>query len=153
MSETFITKALDSEAVKAIRVQTAAFEAKSISKECFIASGCYSFGHTISGTLLGTHGAVFRSVCQKTKGERGKATGFRTIVVRKNDLLRELELFQRIIERKNTTPILANVLMEARGDDAFRAGQEPTPNIEAHRKQRRIKYGVGANAEQDRGKR
>ena len=38
------------------------------------------------------------------------------IVVRKNDLLRELQLFQGIVERKNTIPILANVLMEARGE-------------------------------------
>jgi DNA polymerase-3 subunit beta len=38
-------------------------------------------------------------------------------VVRKNDLLRELQLFQGIVERKNTIPILANVLMEARGDE------------------------------------
>ena len=33
--------------------------------------------------------------------------------VRKSDLLRELQLFQGIIERKNTIPILANVLIEA----------------------------------------
>jgi DNA polymerase-3 subunit beta len=39
------------------------------------------------------------------------------LVVRKNDLLRELQLFQGIVERKNTIPILANVLMEAKGDD------------------------------------
>jgi DNA polymerase-3 subunit beta len=38
------------------------------------------------------------------------------LVVRKNDLLRELQLFQGIVERKNTIPILANVLMEATGD-------------------------------------
>ena len=38
------------------------------------------------------------------------------LVVRKNDLLRELQLFQGIVERKNTIPILANVLMEAKGD-------------------------------------
>jgi DNA polymerase III subunit beta len=38
------------------------------------------------------------------------------LVVRKSDLLRELQLFQGIVERKNTIPILANVLMEARGD-------------------------------------
>jgi DNA polymerase-3 subunit beta len=37
------------------------------------------------------------------------------LVVRKNDLLRELQLFQGIVERKNTIPILANVLMEAKG--------------------------------------
>ena len=39
------------------------------------------------------------------------------LVVRKNDLLRELQLFQGIVERKNTIPILANVLMEARGEE------------------------------------
>ena len=37
------------------------------------------------------------------------------LVVRKNDLLRELQLFQGIVERKNTIPILANVLLEAKG--------------------------------------
>jgi len=35
------------------------------------------------------------------------------LVVRKADLLRELQLFQGIVERKNTIPILANVLIEA----------------------------------------
>lgn len=35
------------------------------------------------------------------------------LVVRKNELLRELQLFQGIVERKNTIPILANVLLEA----------------------------------------
>src|ERR1041385_1922582 len=39
------------------------------------------------------------------------------LVVRKNDLLRELQLFQGIVERKNTSPILANVLMEAKGTE------------------------------------
>ncbi len=39
------------------------------------------------------------------------------LVVRKNDLLRELQLFQGIVERKNTIPILANVLIEAEGDE------------------------------------
>ncbi len=34
-------------------------------------------------------------------------------VVRKNDLLKELSLLQGIVERKNTIPILANVLLEA----------------------------------------
>jgi len=38
------------------------------------------------------------------------------LVVRKNDLLRELQLFQGIVERKNTIPILANVLMETKGN-------------------------------------
>ena len=36
------------------------------------------------------------------------------LVVRKNDLLRELQLFQGIVERKNTIPILANVLIDAK---------------------------------------
>ena len=39
------------------------------------------------------------------------------LVVRKNDLLHELQLFQGIIERKNTIPILANVLLEAKGKE------------------------------------
>jgi DNA polymerase III subunit beta len=38
------------------------------------------------------------------------------LVVRKTDLLRELQLFQGIVERKNTIPILANVLLEADGE-------------------------------------
>ena len=38
------------------------------------------------------------------------------LVVHKSDLLKELQLFQGIVERKNTIPILANVLMEADGD-------------------------------------
>ena len=38
------------------------------------------------------------------------------LVVRKTDLLKELQLFQGIVERKNTIPILANVLLEAQGD-------------------------------------
>ena len=38
------------------------------------------------------------------------------LVVRKTDLLRELQMFQGIVERKNTIPILANVLIEADGD-------------------------------------
>jgi DNA polymerase III subunit beta len=39
------------------------------------------------------------------------------LVVRKTDLLRELQLFQGIVERKNTIPILANVLLEASGSE------------------------------------
>jgi DNA polymerase-3 subunit beta len=38
------------------------------------------------------------------------------LTVRKSDLLPELQLFQGIVERKNTIPILANVLIEANGD-------------------------------------
>ena len=36
--------------------------------------------------------------------------------VRKSDLLRELQLCQGIVERKNTIPILSNVLLKADGD-------------------------------------
>ena len=39
------------------------------------------------------------------------------LVVRKNELLRELQLFQGIVDRKNTIPILANVLLEAEGEE------------------------------------
>src|SRR5690349_8813603 len=39
------------------------------------------------------------------------------LVVRKTDLLRELQIFQGIVERKNTIPILANVLMDAKGSE------------------------------------
>lgn len=38
------------------------------------------------------------------------------LVARKSDLLRELQLFQGIVERKNTIPILAYVLMDASGE-------------------------------------
>jgi len=39
------------------------------------------------------------------------------IVVRKSDLLRELQLVQGIVERKNSIPILSNVLVEAAGSE------------------------------------
>jgi DNA polymerase-3 subunit beta len=39
------------------------------------------------------------------------------LVVSKTQLLRELQLFQGIVERKNTIPILANVLIEAKGTE------------------------------------
>jgi DNA polymerase-3 subunit beta len=39
------------------------------------------------------------------------------IIVRKNDLVRELHLVQGIVERKNSIPILSNVLAEARGEE------------------------------------
>lgn len=43
------------------------------------------------------------------------------LTVRKTELLRELQLFQGIVERKNTIPILANILVEAHeGGDAVR---------------------------------
>ena len=38
------------------------------------------------------------------------------LTVRRTELLRELQLFQGIVERKNTIPILANVLVEAEDD-------------------------------------
>ena len=41
------------------------------------------------------------------------------LVVRKNELLRELQLFQGIVERKNTIPILANILVDAKGDELW----------------------------------
>lgn len=39
------------------------------------------------------------------------------LVVRKSDLLKELSLLQGIVERKNTIPILANVLLDATKDE------------------------------------
>lgn len=41
------------------------------------------------------------------------------LVVRKSDLLKELSLLQGIVERKNTIPILANVLIDATKDGLF----------------------------------
>jgi DNA polymerase-3 subunit beta len=38
-------------------------------------------------------------------------------VARKADLVRELQFFQQIVERKNTIPILANVLLESNGNE------------------------------------
>ena len=38
------------------------------------------------------------------------------LVARKADLVRELQFFQQIVERKNTIPILANVLIETDGN-------------------------------------
>jgi DNA polymerase III subunit beta len=39
------------------------------------------------------------------------------LVARKADLVRELQFFQQIVERKNTIPILANVLIESNGNE------------------------------------
>jgi DNA polymerase-3 subunit beta len=39
------------------------------------------------------------------------------LVARKADLVRELQFFQQIVERKNTIPILANVLIEGSGNE------------------------------------
>ena len=51
------------------------------------------------------------------------------LVVRKNELLRELQLFQGIVERKNTIPILANVLIEAKGDRGTDARDRPRSGV------------------------
>lgn len=39
------------------------------------------------------------------------------IIVRRNDLVKELHLVQGIVERKNSIPILSNVLLEAKGGE------------------------------------
>jgi DNA polymerase-3 subunit beta len=39
------------------------------------------------------------------------------ILVRRNDLVKELHLVQGIVERKNSIPILSNALVEAQGDE------------------------------------
>ena len=39
------------------------------------------------------------------------------LVARKADLVRELQFFQQIVERKNTIPILANVPIEGSGNE------------------------------------
>ena len=39
------------------------------------------------------------------------------LVARKADLVRELQFFQQIVERKNTIPILANVLLEGTANE------------------------------------
>ena len=44
--------------------------------------------------------------------------------VSKADLLRELQFFQGIVERKNTIPILANVLLDAKGSEVHLAATD-----------------------------
>src|SRR5260221_326634 len=39
------------------------------------------------------------------------------IIIRRNDLVKELQLVQGIVERKNSIPILSNVLAEAKGSE------------------------------------
>lgn len=39
------------------------------------------------------------------------------MIVRKSDLVRELQLVQGIVERKNSIPVLSNVLAEAKGEE------------------------------------
>jgi DNA polymerase-3 subunit beta len=50
------------------------------------------------------------------------------LIVRKTELLRELQFFQGIVERKNTIPILANVLVEA--DDGAHAVRLAATDLE-----------------------
>ena len=54
------------------------------------------------------------------------------LVVRKTDLLRELQLFQGIVERKNTIPILANVLIEADGDQVKMLATDLEVGLRSH---------------------
>ena len=51
--------------------------------------------------------------------------------VRKTELLRELQLFQGIVERKNTIPILANILVEAEkgADDIKLVATDPRSRV------------------------
>ena len=48
-------------------------------------------------------------------------------MVRKTALLRELQLFQGIVERKNTMPILANMLIDAK-DGELRSSRQRLGN-------------------------
>src|SRR6266446_2166373 len=54
------------------------------------------------------------------------------LVVRKTDLLRELQLFQGIVERKNTIPILANVLFEANGAEVKMLATDLEVGLRSH---------------------
>ena len=47
------------------------------------------------------------------------------LVARKADLVRELQFFQQIVERKNTIPILANVLLESSGNELTLLATDP----------------------------
>ena len=47
------------------------------------------------------------------------------IIVRRNDLVKELQLVQGIVERKNSIPILSNVLAEAQGGRAAHLRHRP----------------------------
>ena len=47
------------------------------------------------------------------KHASSEVASYMELSLRKTDLLRELQLFQGIVERKNTIPILANILIEA----------------------------------------
>jgi DNA polymerase-3 subunit beta len=64
------------------------------------------------------------------------------LVVRKYDLLKELQLFQGIVERKNTIPILANVLFEAKGDTVHLAATDLEVGLRAECKASIAKAGA-----------
>jgi DNA polymerase-3 subunit beta len=64
------------------------------------------------------------------------------LVVRKYDLLKELQLFQGIVERKNTIPILANVLFEAKGDSVRLAATDLEVGLRAECKASIAKAGA-----------
>jgi DNA polymerase-3 subunit beta len=54
------------------------------------------------------------------------------LVVRKNDLLKELSLLQGIVERKNTIPILANVLLDAAKDSVSLLATDLDVGLRSH---------------------
>lgn len=66
----------------------------------------------------------------------------------------EIEFRRKFLPRRPGTLRLlsfvnhANMGSYGEAIDAFRAGRDPVPNIEAHRRQGRVKYGFGVNFEQ-----
>jgi DNA polymerase III subunit beta len=54
------------------------------------------------------------------------------LVVRKSDLLKELSLLQGIVERKNTIPILANVLLDAANDQVALLATDLDVGLRSH---------------------
>jgi DNA polymerase-3 subunit beta len=54
------------------------------------------------------------------------------LVVSKTDLLRELQLFQGIVERKNTIPILANILVSAKENKLFFLATDLEVGLRSH---------------------
>jgi len=67
----------------------------------------------------------------------------------------ELELRHRLLPERNGTVRLlaffnhANMGLYREAIDAFHAGEDAAPDIEAHRQQGRLKYGFGLNLEQE----
>jgi hypothetical protein len=70
------TEPLDSEAVKAIHVQTVAFNAKRNHRSALYQPRAARFRHTFLGTLLGTTRRVFRSVCSENGRKTRQGDGF-----------------------------------------------------------------------------